>query len=88
MQAHCPVCNASADIIKHFLYECSKANDLWSLLGVEDVITRACHVDHSGPTILEFLLKIPDHEVSVIGQGERRKFNHGEEMQQVDNISF
>lgn len=101
VQAHCPACNGSADTIKHLLFECSQAKDLWRLLGVEDVISNACQIDHAGPAVLEFLLNIPGHEVLVLGQGrfkeiivvsswylwwERRKLNHEEETQSVYNI--
>lgn len=83
------------------MFECPTIKEMWPLLGIDDVITRSGFVDLVGEAMLEFLLSIPEEEVSVLGQAnfkeivvvaiwfmwwERRKFLHGEHTQSTGQI--
>lgn len=59
MQAQCPICKGDADTIKHLLFDRSVAMEVWTLLGLDEVIVRSCHVDRAGEAILEYLRCIP-----------------------------
>jgi hypothetical protein len=41
--------------VKHLLFECDMARELWSSLGISDVIGEAIQVDRSGSVVLEHL---------------------------------
>ena len=63
----CPVCSIGPEDTKHMLFQCHKAKDVWSRLGMDDVVKRACLVDREGEAVLEFLLLLPDQEFSILG---------------------
>lgn len=74
VDAICPAWKSNVDTIKHMLFKCKLAKDLCSLLGAEDVIEKACLVDHAGSGVMGFSLADPDLEVSVIGQACLRNY--------------
>lgn len=37
----CPVCHRGAEDVKHLLFECLHATDLWARLGISDIINEA-----------------------------------------------
>ena len=61
------------ETVKHLLFECPKANELWHILGPGDAIRKACVIDHVGGTALEYLLNVLDDEVVVLGQARLKE---------------
>ncbi|EMS52747.1 Ras-related protein RABA1f [Triticum urartu] len=80
----------------------SKANGVWERLGMDDIIDKACEIDHSGEAVLEYLLlpgqglRIMDYhnvrEMIVVSAWylwwERRKLVHKEKTQNALQISM
>lgn len=48
------------------LFLCKKAREVWRRLGLDEIIHRACEVDHAGEAVLEFLLLLPDQDLSMM----------------------
>lgn len=72
------------------------AVEVWKLLGVEEIIKKAMRVDRAGEAVLEYLLRLLEQEIHVLGLPklketvataawylwyERRKLTHREESQ-------
>jgi hypothetical protein len=53
VSAQCPVCKAGCEDIKHLLFTCKRAQEVWKEMGLEDYIKTACDIDHSGSVVLE-----------------------------------
>jgi hypothetical protein len=53
---NCPVCMTEAEDIRHMLFGCSRAMEIWEGLGLSDFITACSRLDRSGSTVLEELL--------------------------------
>ena len=100
LSTKCPACE-EAESVKHMLFLCPKAKQVWYMLGLQEVIERGCAVDRAGEAVLEYLLSVPANETMVLGQGkgpliiaiacwflwwERRKLVHGEHTQQPNQI--
>ena len=47
------------------VFLCQKAKEVWNKLELYEVINKACVVDHGGEAVLEFLLLMPDQELSL-----------------------
>ena len=99
----CPYCSRGPEDTKHLLFQCQKAKEVWKLLGLDEVIKRACEIDYAGEAILEYLLFLPEQEVSILGfqnvremiaittwylWWERRKLVHEEKTQDARQISM
>lgn len=54
--AQCPVCKQHAEDVAHALSGCTRVRQIWSLLGLHEVITAARLLGKSGAKILDFLL--------------------------------
>ena len=54
-------------IQKHVLFRCQKGKEVWGKLGLYEVISKVCVVDHAGEAVLEFLLFMQDRELSLMG---------------------
>ena len=52
----CPICHHGAKDIKHLLFDCIHARELWSRLGISETIAEARSVNRLGSIILEHLL--------------------------------
>lgn len=63
----CPSCSNGHEDTKHLLFLCQKAKKVWEKLGLHEVIKKACAVDRAGEAVLEFLLFMPEHELSTVG---------------------
>ena len=61
----CPVCHGAAEDIKHLLFECFTARELWRGLGILEILDEAATVDRSGSVILEHLLLAEDKPVPM-----------------------
>lgn len=88
---------------KHVLFLCQKAKEVWEKLGMNEVIKRACAIDRAGETVLEFLLLMPDQDLSILGVRnvhemiaitawhlwwDRRKLVHEEKFQDAYHTSM
>jgi hypothetical protein len=89
--------------IRHLLFECPVAVQVWKLLGVLDVIKNGLEMNMSGEVVLEFLLSLPDNHIHVLGLPklretvatccwflwwERRKITHGGDPQTAAQINL
>jgi hypothetical protein len=55
----CPVCKLGPEDVKHLLFTCARAKEVWEKLGILDSINQACIVDASGSVVLEHILHSP-----------------------------
>jgi hypothetical protein len=55
--SECSICKQGPEDIQHLLFMCPTAQDLWTQLGLQDVISEATLVYRSGSTTLEVLLR-------------------------------
>jgi hypothetical protein len=67
VKSHCPPCNKGVDNIIHLLFQCEKAEEVWKMMGVYDVIKKACKVNRSEEVVLEQLLSLQDSDVHILG---------------------
>ena len=65
--SECPICRSGPEDIRHLLFQCQTAVDLWTALGLISEIEDASREDSSGSGILEVLLRRPDAETTNIG---------------------
>jgi len=91
----CPACHDDCEDIKHFLFTCSRAKEIWQSLGVWRKLERVLESDRSGSVLVADLIKIsrPLEKLNSFGLAEliltggwyiwweRRKFVHGEPIQ-------
>jgi ribonuclease HI len=61
----CPICHQAAEDIRHHLFECLHAKELWSQLGILDLVDEAKEVDRSGSVMMEHLLLLPPKPLSI-----------------------
>lgn len=62
----CPSCSNGLEDTKHLLFLCKKVKEVWERLGLHEAIEKACAIDRAGKTVLEFLLLMPNHELSIV----------------------
>jgi len=55
----CPVCQEGCEDIKHLLFSCNRAKEIWRLLGISDEVHRLLQVDRSGLVILAEVIRYP-----------------------------
>ena len=53
---NCPVCSFDGEDLKHMLFVCSRAMDIWQGLELEDCVKAALVMDRPGSMILEELI--------------------------------
>jgi ribonuclease HI len=53
----CPICHQGAEDIRHLLFMCPTAVELWTELGIKYIIDDATSVDRAGSGILEYLFR-------------------------------
>jgi hypothetical protein len=56
ISSQCPRCSLHCEDIKHVLFDCEHAKEVWTKLGVLEIIEDAFAVDRAGSTVLEELL--------------------------------
>jgi hypothetical protein len=61
--ASCPICNQGPEDMRHLLFQCPIAVQLWESLGLLGYITSALCEDRAGSGVLEFLLWKEDNNV-------------------------
>jgi ribonuclease HI len=57
----CPLCLTGAEDIKHLLFECQRARQVWDHLGLGQVINIACDIDRAGQAVLEQIISNEIH---------------------------
>jgi hypothetical protein len=56
ISGQCLVCAQGAEDVKHLIFTCNRARDVWESLGLKEIIQEASVVDRSGSAILEEIL--------------------------------
>jgi ribonuclease HI len=64
----CPVCFQGAEDVKHLLFTCPAAVEVWSELNLLQVISDVLPEDRSGSSILEILLRRPEQSMDSLPQ--------------------
>ena len=90
----CPLCPNGAEDIKHILFTCGRAKEVWRALSVWDLVAQSIDVDRSGSVVLEEIIRKGEQVCSMdVGLAEiiltrgwyiwwgRRQFVHGENIQ-------
>jgi hypothetical protein len=54
--SECPICNIGPEDIMHLLFQCLLARNMWSSLGLHEIIDEVARVDRAGSAVLEALL--------------------------------
>lgn len=98
----CPACHESCEDIRHVLFTCYRAKEIWRTLGVADEINAVVSTHRSGseavaemimvPKIVDGLNHVGMAELILTGGWyiwwERRKFVHGESVQNPTRASM
>ena len=58
----CPICNQGPEDIRHLLFQCQIAQDMWNSLGLMGIIDEAMQGDRAGSAVLEILLRRQDND--------------------------
>ena len=61
----CPICHQDAEDVRHLLFDCCHARELWKNLGVSKIIDEAKRIDRSGYVIMEHLILAPDVPLAI-----------------------
>jgi hypothetical protein len=64
----CPICLKGAEDIRHLMFTCDRAKDVWKALGLDHVINQALSLDRSGSVVLEEILRDKRKKSPVLGQ--------------------
>ncbi|KAG2540904.1 hypothetical protein PVAP13_9NG588514 [Panicum virgatum] len=91
---NCPVCQTEAEDIRRILFSCSRAREIWRLLGVWQYIERLLMIDISGSVLIQEIIRNGGEESDLkVGRAEliitgcwyiwwqRRQLVHGEEIE-------
>jgi ribonuclease HI len=91
----CPICLSDCEDIKHLLFSCARAKQIWSDLGLSELIESVMEVDRSGSVVIEEIIRRGDRVEAIGNIGlaeivliagwyiwwERRQLVHGEKVQ-------
>jgi hypothetical protein len=64
----CPICKSGPEDIRHLIFTCKRAKEVWGKLGLQEEIDKALCVDRSGSVVLEELFRSPIRKSPVLGQ--------------------
>ena len=56
VSGQCPICLCGAEDVKHLLFLCHRAKQVWKNLGLDRIISQACEIDRAGQAILESII--------------------------------
>jgi hypothetical protein len=59
----CPICKQDPKDVRHLLFQCQSAIELWSSLGLQPVIEEAASADMAGSAMLEHILRRQDNSL-------------------------
>ena len=62
--AECPICHNGPEDLRHLLFICPSAQELWHELGIFQCIQEASNIDLSSSAVLEYLLRLPDNSLT------------------------
>jgi hypothetical protein len=57
ISSECPICGQGPEDIRHLLFSCPMAQELWHTFGLHEIIADSALLDYSGSSILENLLR-------------------------------
>jgi ribonuclease HI len=57
----CPICDQGAEDVRHLLFTCPAAVQVWQNLGIHHIILDALQVDLAGSAVLEYLMNRQDN---------------------------
>jgi ribonuclease HI len=63
----CPVCMAGAEDIRHMLFTCQQAKEIWKAMGLLDYIKQTSLGERCGSSILEDLIRNYQNKTQVLG---------------------
>lgn len=66
--SQCRICKSGAEDIRHLVFTCTRAREVWKYLGLEEIIDRALCTDRSGSVVLEEILRSSTRRSLVLGQ--------------------
>lgn len=99
----CPVCKQGAEDLRHLMFTCERAKQIWKKLGLHEIITEVLPIDRSGSVILEELLTQPARQSPILGRlglresllvgawyiwWQRREFVKGKSIQNPSSTAF
>lgn len=64
----CPICHDGPEYIRHLIFICKRAKEVWKSLGLDEIIDQALCTDRSGSVVLEEILRLPLQKSPVLGQ--------------------
>jgi hypothetical protein len=56
ISGQCPVCAQGSEDIRHLIFTCDRAREVWTALGLKEVSENSLVVDRSGSVVLEEIL--------------------------------
>lgn len=62
----CPLCPDGAEDIRHLIFTCHRAKEVWSALGLTEIIDEALMVDRSGSVVMEEIIRSNSKERPVL----------------------
>lgn len=57
VSGQCPVCKGGAEDLRHLMFTCVRAKEVWKALGLQETIAQALLSDRSGSVVLENILR-------------------------------
>ena len=63
----CPICKQGPEDIKHLLFTCTRAQQVWEALGVLEAIDEVLPLDRSGSVIMEEILRNKEPKIVSLG---------------------
>jgi ribonuclease HI len=94
-ESSCPVCRQGGEDIKHVLFSCERAKEIWRLMGILEEINRLINTNRSGSVLMADIVKTSKNvkHLNQVGLAEliltggwyiwweRRKLVHGDTVQ-------
>jgi ribonuclease HI len=101
-QGGCPICMGGCEDIKHMLFTCARAEEIWKCLGISNQVHEMLHLDRSGSVVVQDIILRGGHLASLEDIGfaelvltagwyiwwERRQKVHGENVQTPSRSSM
>ena len=94
--SQCQLCLTDCESLRHALFTCLRLREIWSLLGMGDIISQVCNFEREGGPILETILRDRSVKAPLLPEvdrkdliatavwyiwWERRQATHGETVQ-------
>nr|XP_051221482.1 uncharacterized protein LOC127339703 [Lolium perenne] len=69
----CPVCNLHAEDLRHLLFTCPVAIDMWQTMGIHEIIEDALDEDREGSALLENIINRADNSLQGFQSVNRKE---------------